>query len=201
MFDEPTPPQKGAPVEDIFAQASPPSSGARPGAGTTPVSPLKTVAPTTSASAEAPITFDPEARSRRWLLWLGIGVLIVAAVGGGVWFWLSRPSSPPAATTETETNETTTPETSNTTTPSIAPAENQDIDGDGLSDAEEQSLGTDPRRADSDEDGLFDREEIMIYKSNPLLFDTDGDGFGDGQEVQNGYSPTGAGRLLELPAT
>ena len=76
----------------------------------------------------------------------------------------------------------------------------EDTDGDGLTDTEEASLGTDPRRADSDEDGLFDREESVIYQSNPLQFDTDGDGYSDGQEVQNGYSPVGPGRLLELPS-
>ncbi|MCX6779538.1 MAG: hypothetical protein NTU97_04945 [Candidatus Magasanikbacteria bacterium] len=39
----------------------------------------------------------------------------------------------------------------------------------------------------------------MIWKTDPLVADTDGDGFNDGQEVKNGYNPLGSGKLLELP--
>jgi len=48
---------------------------------------------------------------------------------------------------------------------------------------------------DNDGDGLTDFVEINTYGSDPLNPDTDGDGFLDGAEVQNGYSPTGPGRL------
>jgi len=74
-----------------------------------------------------------------------------------------------------------------------------DSDGDGLTDAEEQTLGTDPQSADTDNDGLTDREEAKIYKTDPLKPDTDGDGFLDGQEVKGGYNPNGPGKLLILP--
>ncbi len=47
-----------------------------------------------------------------------------------------------------------------------------DTDQDGLSDVEETSRGTDPKKADSD-----------------------GDGFTDGVEVRGGYNPLGAGKL------
>ncbi|MDD5109938.1 MAG: hypothetical protein PHI63_01830 [Patescibacteria group bacterium] len=47
-----------------------------------------------------------------------------------------------------------------------------DTDGDGLTDQQEQMLGTDP--------------------NNP---DTDGDGYSDGNEVKNGYNPLGSGKL------
>ncbi|HSD12437.1 MAG TPA: L,D-transpeptidase family protein [Patescibacteria group bacterium] len=43
--------------------------------------------------------------------------------------------------------------------------------------------------ADTDGDGLTDREETDIYKTDPAKADTDGDGYPDGQEVRNGYSP------------
>lgn len=43
--------------------------------------------------------------------------------------------------------------------------------------------------ADSDHDGLSDKKEIDIYKTDPSKWDTDGDGYGDGDEVWNGYSP------------
>lgn len=47
---------------------------------------------------------------------------------------------------------------------------------------------------DEDSDGLTNALESQ-YGSDPLNRDTDGDGFPDGDEVNNGYSPTGPGRL------
>ncbi|HBH16784.1 MAG TPA: hypothetical protein DDW92_00755 [Candidatus Veblenbacteria bacterium] len=197
MFDEPTPPNNPGQVEDIFAQAAPPASAGRQ--QPPPASPLKPVVPQPTSDI-APISFESEPPSRRWLLWVGIGVLVLVVAAGGAWFWWSRSSQPAPAITEQPVLEETTPQLQPELT-EPAPAVTGDIDGDGLTDTEEQALGTDPRRADSDEDGLFDREESVIYKSNPLMFDSDGDSFGDGQEVQNGYSPIGPGRLLELPTS
>lgn len=74
-----------------------------------------------------------------------------------------------------------------------------DTDLDGLTDAEEDRLGTDPTLSDTDSDGLFDREEVRVYNTDPLNEDTDGDGFLDGEEVDNGYSPNGPGRLFQVP--
>ena len=75
-----------------------------------------------------------------------------------------------------------------------------DLDGDGLSNADEELLGTDPRVVDTDDDGLTDAEEALMgtignnedsdedgladgteigIGTNPLLADTDGDGFGE----------------------
>ncbi len=47
---------------------------------------------------------------------------------------------------------------------------------------------------DSDNDGLFDDEEIQ-YGTDPNNPDTDGDGYSDGDEVKNGYNPRGSGKL------
>ncbi|HRQ38436.1 MAG TPA: protein kinase [Chloroflexota bacterium] len=59
-----------------------------------------------------------------------------------------------------------------------------DSDGDGLSDAEEALIGTDPFNPDTDLDGLRDGEEVKIYGTNPLERDTDGDLLSDGDEVR-----------------
>ena len=59
----------------------------------------------------------------------------------------------------------------------------QDSDDDGLTNAEEAEIGTDPFKADTDGDGLSDRQEVHEYKTNPLIADTDGDGLSDGDEV------------------
>jgi len=39
---------------------------------------------------------------------------------------------------------------------------------------------------------------VQVYKTDPLLADTDGDGYSDGSEVKNGYNPLGPGKLYSL---
>jgi len=58
-----------------------------------------------------------------------------------------------------------------------------DVDADGLSDAAEVLHGTDPNDADSDDDGLFDGDEIALHATGPLDPDSDDDGLRDGREV------------------
>jgi outer membrane protein OmpA-like peptidoglycan-associated protein len=58
-----------------------------------------------------------------------------------------------------------------------------DPDGDGLTNREEKQLGTNPKVADSDGDGLSDGAEVKQYMTNPLKADSDGDGLKDGEEV------------------
>jgi hypothetical protein len=63
-----------------------------------------------------------------------------------------------------------------------------DSDEDGLTDAEEAELGTDPNNADSDGDGLADGDEVELGTS-PTTADTDGDGYTDAEEQAEGTSP------------
>ena len=63
-----------------------------------------------------------------------------------------------------------------------------DSDGDGIDDPDEIDMGTDPTNADSDEDGLDDGEEAD-YGCDPLVADADGDGYLDGEEVDAGTNP------------
>lgn len=63
-----------------------------------------------------------------------------------------------------------------------------DTDGDGLSDDEEVSLGTDPTSVDTDADGVQDGGEINAG-TDPLAPDTDGDGFSDKEELDRGSDP------------
>lgn len=60
---------------------------------------------------------------------------------------------------------------------------NADPDQDGLTSKIEKQFGTDPKKADTDGDGLNDGAETNQYKTNPLKADTDGDGLNDGPEV------------------
>ncbi len=59
-----------------------------------------------------------------------------------------------------------------------------DADGDGLTDAQERLLGTDPHNPDTDNDGLSDGEEVLTYKTSPLNADSDGDNLKDGDEIK-----------------
>jgi hypothetical protein len=64
-----------------------------------------------------------------------------------------------------------------------------DSDDDGLTDGEEETLGTDPNDSDSDDDGLFDGDEVHVHHTDPLDADTDDDELPDGIEVGNGSDP------------
>ena len=64
--------------------------------------------------------------------------------------------------------------------------EGADSDGDGLPDALEEALGTDPGRADSDGDGVNDGDEIGADPANPP--DGDGDGVIDALDSAKGDS-------------
>ena len=77
-----------------------------------------------------------------------------------------------------------------------------DIDGDGLSDSLEGSIGSDPLDIDSDDDGLTDYQEVAwdgnaaVYSAgldtDPLNADTDSDGIIDGAESLAGTNPLDA---------
>jgi hypothetical protein len=85
-----------------------------------------------------------------------------------------------------------------------------DADGDGISDAEEAALGSNPDDPDSDDDGVLDGDELAAgtdlidadsdddgasdgqeaaWGTNPLIPDTDGDGLADGEEGLLGTAP------------
>lgn len=65
-----------------------------------------------------------------------------------------------------------------------------DTDGDGIPDGIEVRTGTDPLDDDTDDDGILDGEEdrnrngiVDPGETDPRLFDTDGDGLSDGVEM------------------
>ncbi len=64
-----------------------------------------------------------------------------------------------------------------------------DTDADGLTDAAEANLGTDPALVDTDTDGLADGIEVIEEGTDPLDADTDNDGVGDGQEIAYAEDP------------
>lgn len=65
-----------------------------------------------------------------------------------------------------------------------------DTDNDGLSDGDEVKLyHTDPNQSDTDGDELSDQYEINISGTRPDLEDTDSDGLDDKTELDNGFDP------------
>lgn len=138
--------------------------------------------------------------SQRWL-----GILAVVAflllLGVGYLWWHNR--SPQAAVTNQPTAQTNT--VTNSTVAPVAAAPRKitvnakpDADGDGLTDDEEKTAGTKIDLVDTDLDNLTDYEEVKIYRTNPLLPDSDKDGYLDGNEVRNGMNPSGPGTLRDL---
>jgi hypothetical protein len=76
-----------------------------------------------------------------------------------------------------------------------------DADDDGLADGDEVNFyGTDPRQPDTDEDGFDDTEEMLTYSTNPLIADTDGDGVSDRGEVTAGSDPLDTTSVPATPA-
>ncbi len=165
-------------------------------------------------------------KGRRWAL-ITLGIFITVLLIGVIVFitiqLLSQsnssmpiPSFSPVTTplsvatpTPVAIQETVTPH------PTVAtPADDTaDPDSDNLTNAEERVYGTDPQKADSDDDGYKDGEEVRsgynplgpgkfdsdndgfpdpderTFGSDPFNPDTDGDGYSDGEEIQNGYNP------------
>ena len=68
-----------------------------------------------------------------------------------------------------------------------------DTDGDGLADGDEvNTYETSPNNPDTDDDGLGDYEEIERYQTDPTMVDTDGDGLADPRELELGTNPNKA---------
>jgi hypothetical protein len=77
--------------------------------------------------------------------------------------------------------------------------ETSDSDGDGLTNLEEQNVGTDPNKPDTDNDGLLDGEEIdengvQLLGTDPKKPDTDNDELLDGDEVNGNPNAEGNAR-------
>lgn len=98
------------------------------------------------------------------------------------------PATPVPATPVPTAEPTAAPTAPPTAEPTAEPADTTDTDGDGLTDAEEAALGTDPANPDSDDDGISDGDEVNVWGSDPLNLDSDGDTLYDGGELIYGTS-------------
>lgn len=191
-------PNKSGSTEDIFAKVDPPKRTTRRAA------PAKSAAPVPVVPSALP------GRHHYSILIVVVGVVVVAGLVGLGW-WLQEQRQRSAAedtnqvVTNFATNQNTNRGSTNTTNagPVISVNRNveelpADADHDGLSDAEEKTIGSNPASVDSDQDGLTDLLEVKLYHSDPTGLDTDGDGNSDKEEVDAGYDPAGPGRLFDI---
>jgi nucleoid-associated protein YgaU len=85
--------------------------------------------------------------------------------------------------------DTPTPTPTDTPKPTPTPTTCPDTDKDGLTDCEEERLGSDRTNPDSDDDGLSDGDEVNAHSTDPLYWDTDRDRIPDGYELEFGTDP------------
>lgn len=183
--------------EDIFAEAEvapPPKSEVQP-----PTTPPTPAAPKSGAQLPTKLPTKPTKEKKpintKKIVKIAIIVIVILVIGFAIFYGVntltSQKTSDAVPATGTETGVTP-------PTEQESPPETLDSDGDGLSDARERELRTNRYSPDSDNDGLFDKEEVDVYKTNPLQSDTDGDGILDGDEVRQGTDPNDAtpGALL-----
>jgi len=137
-----------------------------------------------------------------------IGIGRANSSSSGTWYWtvsfgptVDASCSATAPETATATATTATAgDSADAAIPTAAepPPGTSDQDGDGLSDADEANLGTDPANPDTDGDGLTDGEEVAggtdPFGTEVALEpgtgpDSDGDGFVDSDEALFGTDP------------
>lgn len=177
-----------------------------------------------SGKSVPPPTAPPEAsvdrniRPRRLAIVVIVLLLFIAVIFMSLWYFLTRNSgtaTPPQPTDSSLFSPgPSTDVVAVSPTPSADTLSLTDTDEDGLTDAQEIKLGTDPFKADTDGDGYDDKQEIdagydplvnggkldsdrdgladpneKCWGSDVNNPDTDGDGYLDGQEVVNGFDP------------
>ncbi|MDP2789934.1 MAG: hypothetical protein Q8O51_02290 [bacterium] len=141
----------------------------------------------------------------RWPLLVGGAIVLLIGIAAAVVFVRRSAPAPVANTPAKDVNAAVNVAAVGTNTQAEQVVASPDIvtndkDRDGLTDEEEQKLGTKDTVADTDGDALSDYDEVKVYKTNPLKPDTDGDGNPDGAEVKKGYNPNGTGMLLDFEA-
>ena len=214
MFEEPTQPT-ASPTPERRQPAPPLAPASIPQAepadifekteGPAPHPPVLKAVPSDASARkiekiEDEIFASPKSSILKWVI---IGVVIVVLAGLGYWAYSKYGLSflKKSATTPVQENQEVTPVVNEQQTPPPPQPVDLDTDKDGLTDQEEQQLGTDINSPDTDQDGLSDAAEARVYKTNPLVADTDGDGYSDGQEIVAGYDPNNprpGAKLMDL---
>ncbi|MEI2612393.1 MAG: protein kinase [Candidatus Promineifilaceae bacterium] len=126
----------------------------------------------------------PINRRRIGLVVIGvIGILILVAAAFLLRSFSTADTTPtpvvPVAAATTPITTLITPALSTTPNPALL-----DEDQDGLTNAQEDQLGTDPMNSDTDGDNLDDGAEQLQHQTDPLNKDSDADLLTDGDEIE-----------------
>lgn len=114
-----------------------------------------------------------------------VGLVIICASVGIVWFIRGRVRTTPVNTNQsTTTNPVVSVEAQKALQAKLEQLKQSDGDLDGLTDAQEGIYHTNPNLPDTDADGLLDADEIALYKTDPLKADTYAIGHNDGWAVR-----------------
>ena len=103
-----------------------------------------------------------------------IGVIIFLLLLAGLVFWLRHRSSQDFFSSDSGKSTTTSSGSAASDFAQRAKALEpyleaiKDSDGDGLTDVEEKRLETDPKNNDTDGDKIFDSDEVLLFKTDPL---------------------------------
>ncbi|OGO40875.1 MAG: hypothetical protein A2W36_02265 [Chloroflexi bacterium RBG_16_58_14] len=138
----------------------------------------------TSAEKETQ-TLNGEVISRGWLpIWvLPVLVVICLVMLCASWIYFGRSRTSGASATQTAVQLAAATQTASFNQTAAAIIGEQDSDGDGLTNREEQELGTDPNNPDTDRDELLDGDEVKRLTTDPKNPDSDQDKLSDGEEV------------------
>ena len=206
------------------ASASPtPNTGAMPKTGKEPediFSGIQAMTPKPTVSG-APMSASAPAHSMKAIIFSLFGVvLVLGAIGGGVWYFFFRVTDPTPIEITDQTAQTpiiekppvmiqeapVTQPPAGTNIPAPGTATGSDIvpitipssttpETATLAPTEAPKAVVATAGIDSDVDGLTDVEE-SLYGTNPDVKDTDGDGYSDGSEVIGLYSPLLKGKAI-----
>ena len=133
------------------------------------------------------------------ILMVGIAVIVVFAAILALASRFSKKSNSNSTNTVQSTNGTSNTSQQFDTRAGTSPV---DTDHDGLTDAEEQHLGTNPTNPDTDQDGLSDFDEVKKYHTDPKNVHSGSLSITDGEAIKQGINPlTGEKLFATVPAT
>ncbi len=138
------------------------------------------------------ITLKKNSFFRIMMIVLVVIVVIAAVAAAYMFFWKKSDSSTNSSVNNNRTNAAATNRQFNTGAGGTV----ADADHDGLSDAEEATLGTNPTDADTDHDGLSDFDEVKKYHTNPKSAHSGTLAITDGQAVAQGIDPLTGNKLF-----